>query len=47
MIYHDADMIGYKLINLKDVTPETFLTADYINQNIINKVDNGGWYNGK
>ena len=42
MIYHDDNMIGYKLINLKEnVNEEEFLTMDYVNKNIINVLDRG------
>ena len=45
MIYHDDNMIGYKLINLKDgITEEEFLSVDYINNNIINVLDRGALY---
>ena len=44
-IYHDDDMIGYKLINLKDnMDVETFLNINYINENYINVIDKGEYY---
>ena len=44
-IYHDDDMLGYKLINLKDnMTNETFLDINYINENFINVIDRGVYY---
>ena len=44
-IYHDDDMLGYKLINLKDnMTVEKFLTIENINENFINVIDRGDYY---
>ena len=44
-IYHEDDMLGYKLINLKDnMTNETFLDINYINENFINNIDRGHYY---
>lgn len=45
MIYHDDSMLGYKLVNLKDnITEEEFLSVNYINNNIFDVVDMGGYY---
>ena len=45
MIYHDKNMLGYKLVNLKDnISEEEFLSIDYINNNIFDVVDMGGYY---
>jgi hypothetical protein len=45
ILYHDDDMIGYKLINLKDgVTEEEFLSVNYINENFKNVLDRGHLY---
>ena len=44
-IYHDDDILGYKLINLKDnMTNEEFLTIDYIKENFENVTDRGVHY---
>lgn len=44
-IYHDDDMLGYKLINLKDnMTVDTFMNITYINENFINVIDRGDLY---
>ena len=44
-IYHEDDMLGYKLINLKDnMTNETFLDIKNINENFINVIDRGYYY---
>ena len=44
-IYHNDDMLGYKLINLKDnMTVESFLNIDYIKENFINYIDRGFYY---
>ena len=44
-IYHHDDILGYKLINLKDnMTVETFLDIKYINENITNVIDRGYYY---
>lgn len=43
-LYHDKDIMGYKTINLKDVDKNTFLSMEYISQNIINVIDKGGNY---
>ena len=46
-LYHDTDMIGYKIINLKDnMTAESFVSIENINQNISN-VTTGYEYYGK
>jgi hypothetical protein len=38
-------MMGYKLINLKDVDNiEDFLNIEYINENFINVIDRGDLY---
>jgi hypothetical protein len=38
-------MLGYKLINLKDnMTVEKFLTIENINENFINVIDRGDYY---
>lgn len=45
MIYHDKVMLGYKLVNLKDnVTPEEFLSMDYVRANFTDVLDAGGYY---
>lgn len=45
LIYNDENMVGYKLINLKDgITEEEFLSVNYINGNITNVTDRGGLY---
>ena len=44
-IYHDDDILGYKLINLKDnISNEEFLTIEYVNENFINVTDRGVYY---
>ena len=44
-IYHDDDMLGYKLIILKDnMTVESFLNINYIKENFINVIDRGFYY---
>ena len=44
-LYHDADILGYKMIILKDnTTIEEFITIEYINQNFINVIDRGYYY---
>ena len=44
-IYHDDDMLGYKLINLKDnMTVEKFLSIDNVKENFINVIDRGYYY---
>lgn len=44
-IYHDDDMLGYKIINLKDnMNIESFLNIDYIQENFINVLDRGVYY---
>lgn len=44
-IYHDDDVLGYKLINLKDnMSNEKFLTIEYIKENFINVTDRGVYY---
>lgn len=44
-LYHELDMVGYKLINLKEeMDVDTFLSIDNINQNIINVTNRGDGY---
>lgn len=44
-IYHADDMLGYKLINLKDnMTVESFITIENIRENFINYIDKGVYY---
>ena len=44
-IYHDDDILGYKLINLKDnMTNETFIDIDNIKENFTNVTNRGGIY---
>lgn len=44
-LYHDEDMLGYKLIILKDnTTIEEFVTIEYITNNFINVIDRGVLY---
>ena len=44
-IYHDDDILGYKLIKLKDnMTNESFLSIENINENFINVIDRGDLY---
>lgn len=44
-IYHNDDMLGYKLINLRDnMTVEKFITIENINENFINVIDRGDYY---
>lgn len=44
-LYHFDDMIGYKVINLKqNVTQEEFLSISYINENFTNVVNRGEDY---
>ena len=44
-LYHDDDILGYKLIILKDnTTVEDFLTIEYITNNIKNVIDRGVLY---
>ena len=44
-IYHDDDMLGYKLINLKDnMTNEEFVSMKNIKENFINYIDRGVYY---
>ena len=39
---HDKDMIGYKIINLKDnMTQEKFISIENINSNFINITNRG------
>ena len=41
-LYHDKDMIGYKIINLKDnMTQEKFISIENINSNFINITNRG------
>jgi hypothetical protein len=44
-LYHYEDMLGYKLINLKEgMSKEEFLSIENINANFINVTDRGGYY---
>ena len=44
-LYHDEDMLGYKIYNLKDgMTKEQFLSIENINANFINITDRNGDY---
>lgn len=41
-LYHDDEMVGYKLINLKDnITKNEFLSMDYVKNNIKNVIRGG------
>lgn len=43
-LYHNDDMIGYKIINLKDVTKDEFINIDYVKSNFINVINRNGEY---
>jgi hypothetical protein len=41
-LYHDDEMVGYKLINLKDnISKSEFLSMNYISNNIFNVIRGG------
>ena len=44
-LYHDTDMLGYKIIQLKDgMTQAQFLSMENVRANFINKTDRNGDY---
>lgn len=44
-LYHDTDMLGYKLITLQDnVTEESFISIENLNSNFQNVTDGGKYY---
>lgn len=42
-LYHDTDMIGYKTVTLRDVTPAEFVSIENVNANFKNVT--GGYHN--
>lgn len=42
-LYHDVDVIGYKTVTLKDITPEQFVSIENVNENFKNFT--GGYLN--
>ena len=44
-LYHDTDMLGYKVITLREnMSQEAFVSIENVNENFVNKTDGGEYY---